>query len=606
MKRLNRPLTLILALHTVLGISFGLATPVFEAPDEANHFLFVRYLQLYHVLPVQTLDQNGPRAHHPPLYFLLGAAVTAWVADAGGAGHIQLPDNPSLNFRYGDQANDHKTKFIHSAAERWPYRGQALSAHVLRLLSTFFSALAVLFTYLMALELFPARPAVAWLAAALLAFNPMVLFMSGVVQNSTSALACSAFLLYMLSRWLRTGFTRARWAWLGVIFSAAVLFQVSGLTLAAAAGVALLYNAWRLSRPSQAAPRRFWPTLIQNGLIFSAPVLALTGWWFVRNQILYGDFTANKIVAALWSNQPIMPMEQVINLLLTGMVGRFGFGLIIQYADWIYQLCYLLAVLALLGLLRLAWDRWRARRELNLESATLWVVHAATVLAVTAGLIYYIVFFIRGGHGRYMFTAYPSLAVLLAAGGLAWFRPRRHWPVALVGGGLSLALSVYGLGALIIPTYALPPTPTQTELDRLTPVDADIGDTARVLGYSLSADTVRPGQELDVTVCWQVLSQTDVPYTIFLHLYDLAAGPVAQVDTYPGQGNYPTTTWDVGRTFVETYHLHVPPNAPAVPQAQILVGLYDAASLQRLPVTGRDAGPAQDAWVQFGRLQVQP
>jgi len=83
-KKLNWPLTLILALHTALGIGFGLATPIFEAPDEANHFLFVRYVQIYHALPVQTLDQNGPRAHHPPLYFLIGAAVTAWVTDAGG------------------------------------------------------------------------------------------------------------------------------------------------------------------------------------------------------------------------------------------------------------------------------------------------------------------------------------------------------------------------------------------------------------------------------------------------------------------------------------------------------------------------------------------
>jgi 4-amino-4-deoxy-L-arabinose transferase-like glycosyltransferase len=603
----NWPLILIVGLHAILGIAFGLATPIFEAPDEANHFLFVRYLQVYHTLPVQGLDQNGPRAHHPPLYFVLGAALTAWVSDAGGAEHIQLPDNPDINFRYGDQANDHKTKFIHSADERWPYHGQALEAHVLRLLSTFFSALAVLFTYLMARQLFPARPAVAWLASALLAFNPMVLFMSGVVQNSTSALASSAFLLYMLSRWLRRGFTPARWAWLGVIFSAAVLFQVSGLTLAAAVGLALLYDAWRLSQPPRLTSRPFWVTLIKNGLTFSAPVLVLTGWWFVRNQILYGDFTANSIVAALWSDQPIMPVPQVINLLLTGMVGRFGFGLIVQYADWIYQLTYLLTVLAFLGLLRLAWTRWRARPQAwDLESATLWGVHAATVLAVTAGLIYYIVFFIRGGHGRYMFTCYPSLAVLLAAGGLAWLKPRLHWPAALAGGGLSLALSLYGLVALIIPTYAVPPTPTQAEIQRLTPVDASIGDTARVLGYAVSASSVKPGQELDVMVDWQILSQTDVPYTIFVHLYDPATGPVAQVDTYPGQGNYVTTTWDVGRTFVETYRLHVPPTAPALPQARILVGLYDAATMQRLPVTGRNAGPAEAAWVELGHLQIQP
>ncbi|MGH2523840.1 MAG: hypothetical protein ACRDH2_15145, partial [Anaerolineales bacterium] len=196
MRRLAHPLTLVLAVHTALGLAFGLVTPIFEAPDEANHFLFIRYLQLHRALPVQTLDADGPRAHHPPLYFLIGALVSAPVPNAGGADRIQLQDNANLWFRYGDQSNDHKAKFIHTSQERWPFQGQALAVHVIRPLSTLFSALAVLFTYLATRQLLPRQPAVALLAAALMAFNPMVLFMSGVVQNSTAALAASAAVLY--------------------------------------------------------------------------------------------------------------------------------------------------------------------------------------------------------------------------------------------------------------------------------------------------------------------------------------------------------------------------------------------------------------------------
>ena len=165
-------LMIVVLVHSGLGVAFGLVTPIFEIPDEANHFLFVRYLQLQHALPVQTLDQDGPRAHHPPLYFLLGALVSAGVPDAGPADRVEPPQNPNIWFRYGDRANDHKEKFIHSAAEDWPFRGQALAVHLIRLLSTLFSALAVVFTFLAARELLPAHPVVALLAAVVLAFNP--------------------------------------------------------------------------------------------------------------------------------------------------------------------------------------------------------------------------------------------------------------------------------------------------------------------------------------------------------------------------------------------------------------------------------------------------
>ncbi len=608
MKKLTGPLALVVALHIILGVVFGLVTPLFEVPDEANHFLFVRYLQLYHTLPVQTLDQDGPRAHHPPLYFVLGALMSAGVPNAGGADRVAPPQNQNLNFRYGDQANDHKEKFIHSAAEAWPFQGQALAVHLIRLLSTVFSALAVLFTYLAARELMPGRPGVALLAAAVLAFNPMVLFMSGAVQNSTSALASSAVLIYGLSRWLRRGFTLGRWAWLGVIFALSVLFQVSALTLAAPVGLALLYDAWRA--------RRF-QRLVASGLAFGLPVLALTGWWFVRNQLLYGDWTANAIVAALWSDQPIMPTVQVLHLLVTGMVGRFGFGLIIEYADALYWVYWLAVLLCAVGWVRPVWSSfrswlvsqgsWRERlRAWLTDEVMLWALHAATVAGVAAGLAAYIIWFIRGGHGRYMFTAYPSLAILLAAGGLALL-PRRWQGWATAGVSLAaLALPIYSVMGILIPTYAVPRTPSAAELQQARPLSANIGDTVEVLGYTLSAPSTAPDKDLTVTIYWKPLSQTDVPYTVFVHLYSPETGIVAQCDTYPGQGNYATTVWDVGRPVVEACRFHLPPDAPAVSHARILLGLYDKQTMQRLPVVGPNAGPAEDAWVEFGDIAIQP
>lgn len=590
--RLWSPLGLILAAHVALGLSFGLATPIFEAPDEAQHFLFIRYLQLHGALPVQTLDQEGPRAHHPPLYHALAALISAWVPNAGNADHVQPPQSGDFWFRYGDLSNDHKSKYLRSDAERWPFSGQALAVHIIRGLSTAFSAAAVACTCLAARQLLPMRASA--LAAALLAFNPMVLFMSGVVQNSTAALAAGAGLLYALTRWLPGGLTVRHCLLLGVGLSLAILLQTSGLVLAAPLGAALAYDARRAC-----SVRRF----LVHGLAAGLPVLALTGWWFARNQVLYGDWTANAIVGQLWADQPVMPVEQVAHLLLSGMVGRFGYGLIIEYADPVYRTVWAVAALGLAGAMWLAWPALR-QRSLPGPARMIWLLHALTVVAVVLALIYYMAFFIRGGHGRYLFTAYPSLALLVAAGVLAWVPARWQRAVVLTLSAATLGLAVYGLFGLLIPTYAFPRSPTAAELRLMTPLDANLGDTARVLGYRLSTDTLRGGEGLAVEVVWQPLSRTDIPYFVFIHLLT-PTGSIAQQDTYPGAGRYATTFWDVGRDFVDTYRLTVPADAPAGP-ARLVLGLYNRETMQRLPVIGADAGSPNEAWVEFGNIRVQP
>jgi len=583
---------LILAAHVALGLSFGLATPIFEAPDEAQHFLFIRYLQLHGALPVQTLDQEGPRAHHPPLYHALAALISAWVPNAGNADRVQPPQSSDFWFRYGDLSNDHKSKYLRSDMERWPFSGQALAVHIIRPLSTAFSTAAVVCTYLAARQLLPVRASA--LAAALLAFNPMVLFMSGVVQNSTAALASGAGLLYALTRWLLGRLTVKHCILLGVGLSLAILLQTSGLVLAVPLGAALAYDAWRA---------RSWRRLISHGLAAGLPVLALTGWWFARNVALYGDWTANAIVGQLWADQPVMPVEQVTHLLLTGMVGRFGYGLIIEYADPVYRTVWAVAALALAGAMWLAWPALRQRSLLG-PARMIWLLHALTIVAVVLALIYYMVFFIRGGHGRYLFTAYPSLALLMTAGALAWVPARWQRAVVLTLSAATLGLAIYGLFGLLIPTYAFPRSPTAAELQQMTPLVANLGDTARVLGYRLSTDTLRGGEMLAVEVVWQPLSRTDIPYFVFIHLLT-PAGSVAQQDTYPGAGRYATTFWDVGRDFVDTYRLTVPADAPAGP-ARLVLGLYNRETMQRLPVTGADAGSPDEAWVEFGNIRVQP
>jgi hypothetical protein len=150
-----------------------------------------------------------------------------------------------------------------------------------------------------------------------------------------------------------------------------------------------------------------------------------------------------------------------------------------------------------------------------------------------------------------------------------------------------------------------PPVPTQADLAQFTPLHANIGGVADVLGYRLDQAGVRGGQVLTVTVYWLPRANTDRPYTVFIHLYNLKTGSLGQFDGYPGQGKYLTTLWIHGQPFADTYRLPIRPLAEAT-NASFILGLYDLPSSKRLPVTGADAGPPGVNWVQFGQVQVMP
>lgn len=146
----------------------------------------------------------------------------------------------------------------------------------------------------------------------------------------------------------------------------------------------------------------------------------------------------------------------------------------------------------------------------------------------------------------------------------------------------------------------------QQAKSRIIETDANIGKVARLLGYKLDRQTVRSGQPLAVTIYWRPIAITDRPYKVFAHLYKPDAGIVAQHDAQPGADTWPTTHWMPDQPFVEVYWLRLPHTTLPAGPAKILVGLYDAETGLRLAVTGQDAGPPADAWVELGTVQILP
>jgi 4-amino-4-deoxy-L-arabinose transferase-like glycosyltransferase len=140
------------------------------------------------------------------------------------------------------------------------------------------------------------------------------------------------------------------------------------------------------------------------------------------------------------------------------------------------------------------------------------------------------------------------------------------------------------------------------------PAGAILGGAAELLGYSVDAERVAPGSSLHLTLHWRVLAPLDRDYTVFTHLLGghnpATNGPVwAGHDGQPVSGRYATTAWQPGEVILDVHPLSLPSDAPPG-QYRIEVGLYDLATMARLPAVDVDGERLPDDAVILGGIEV--
>ncbi len=106
---------------------------------------------------------------------------------------------------------------------------------------------------------------------------------------------------------------------------------------------------------------------------------------------------------------------------------------------------------------------------------------------------------------------------------------------------------------------------------------------ARVYNVTVEGDDYRePGDVVSVRACWEALQPMMVDYTVFVHLLGPDNSRAAERHTYPGLGRYPTSMWETGTSFCETYALHIEEWADTPVLYQLEIGLFNADTGERL------------------------
>jgi hypothetical protein len=395
-------LRLILGLYLLLALGYSLLLPMWEAPDETAHFLYVLIVARERRLP--TPDETYEYGQ-PPTYYLL----------AGGT--IALLDrlNPAL-------ADPYRPPLVPWRwAERYDWRADNYrplwGPLLLRWLNISLGLGTLLFIYqatrrivggwrLLAGEAGSPAPAVALATTALAGLTPQFLHVSAAVSNDPLAFLVGAALIDGLSH---VAMTTPKPGRLALIAGAAlfapffVKLTLTPVSLALLAGLAWQGRRWRLAVSRTTVATALGCLALGAGLVAANPALA---------QQLGADVLW-RLFHVLPELPPNWPLRRILAFYVTSYWGQVSYGIIGLARPLVLALTMVTAV-GWLGSLRLLIHRMSLGRY--------WAIVAAVTVAGAAGLA------LAAQWQPWLRLAPLSLALVALALLTSWWRQTRHDP----------------------------------------------------------------------------------------------------------------------------------------------------------------------------------
>jgi len=100
---------------------------------------------------------------------------------------------------------------------------------------------------------------------------------------------------------------------------------------------------------------------------------------------------------------------------------------------------------------------------------------------------------------------------------------------------------------------------------------------------------------LQVDLSWSTLEPVDASFTAFVHLLE-GDDIVAQSDSVPGSGYWPSQWWRPGLVIQDSHILNIEKDYNRETQ-QITIGLYNTRTLEPLPMMDPNGNPIGEAWI---------
>lgn len=552
-------ISFILGAFVFLALGFSLG-PLFEGPDEAAHYNFIRYVQRHHALPDPAGDPYG-QFHQAPLYYVLMQPMAIWFPDHD-FDRSTLRQNPNHAYDIIRPGNDNKNLYLHIRDEAFPFQTPtARAVHVMRLVSVLMSTLTVWLVYLVTCFVWYDHPYRRLLTVSIVAFWPQFIYLSSVLNNDNLMFLLGTLsLLLMLQQQQNPTWRRA--AILGFILGAALLSKASMGLLALPIGIATVID------------KKLW----KYAVLTVALTLLIGGWWYVRNYLTYGDWFGFNAMFIAWPGQAVNAdgsLDWIATLrratyAYISVWARFGQGAV-AVPTWIYRVFDGMLIIVLVGYIArlvLWWrkrdiSRWRVRQNVFIVVfALVWIGSIISASSVATA----------GNQGRYLFPGIAAWGMLIAFGIDTWF----NWiPRAVATGIVTLFLMIVSASALFggfYPAYQV--LPVRDEIAH--PLGIRYEDTAELLGMSPAVPQGYPGETITVELYWRALQPASPTLQTYIHAVN--GEQVLWRDSVPGNGNRPAHDWQAGETWAERYAAKLPDTLAPGTQFILVAGLYDPAT----------------------------
>ncbi len=427
-----------------IALVYALLVPPFEAPDEPDHLAYINFIAERGLLPNQyDSDRAVPReGHQPPLYYALGALIVRFTQPDNRVDVNPIPHRPP-DLRYPPDIPIYR----HVGQPIFPTPADRVGFYLLRLMSVLLATLNVALAIRLVGVLFahphsalptlnPPEKERIQLALVFLLGIPQFAFISGVINNDNLANLLATAVLLSLLCLLRGENVLWRWAGVGILLGLGLLAKKTLLFLLPLVGVV----AWLQLRA-------FGRKVLVGLLIALGAIGLVSGWWFYRNWVLYGDWSGTamevRTLPELVDEKPLFSryfLASFWRVLFGSAIAGFGWMNVVLPRP-VYWVAWLILGVSLLGLIR-AWKRTGIPLRLALLAVGLCV----------AGIVYYNLTFTQP-QGRFLFPVLTLLCGLLAWGISAWWDGRVPRWVLLFAIGLATAFHLISWATLYLFYY---------------------------------------------------------------------------------------------------------------------------------------------------------
>lgn len=574
------PLLAIIAVYLALGSVYSWLILPFEGPDEYQHFAYIEWLVRGKGFPPQgdaawetPIEQE---AGQPPLYYLL-ASLPVRLVDLDDPAVIYRP-NPYFVAPFPRDELDNDNRAIHYPNDAQPLSGGWLAFYLARATTMGWGILLLVSIYGLTRQVMPGERQLALMATFLVAVIPQVIFIGSMISNDIPVTAMATMTLWLLAAFIRKGGTRKLAVGMGTAFGIAILLKISVLTFALPIGVGLLW----LWRSGQASFRR----VVELGSLIGLTTFLIAGWWFIRVWILYGSPLGVE-------THDLTPWAITDPSMVEGIHWRWlevarsfwialGWGTV-RPEGWVYRVLFAFCLLGLIGLVIGAW-RWRrqpAPRPHRNSVALLGILTVA--LLIVAVFLEWWMHRVIAPYGRLLFPAIGTIIILLLLG---W--RELHPRLALLPIGFVTGLALIAPTALMLHAFHPPQMLSAEETAELPlPIGwkfAEPGQEpfAELLTLTPLQESAEAGEVLKFHLCWRTLGTVERDYSVMLQIIGPNNSLIANRRSYPGQGLYPTSTWQPGDVFCDIMHMLTWHNVAQDLVFQVEVSFYDEASEERL------------------------